>query len=467
MNKDLVLIKPPAESPITPFSSKWGESIIGECLGIAYISAYCQKHNVTVEYIDAYLENLEIQQLLQRVIQANPAIIGILLRYPFIKFIDDLSRQIKQQLPSTHIVIGGQFPSINAEYLLNRLPFIDSVCIGLGEIPMLELILAHREGKQTQNTAIHYRMSNIKNIPSKNNVLAGDDFNGLHPDRKYSQLSHHFGFKTIGISTSRGCPYTCAFCVVQQFSRKALSNPWIYRSAESIVAEMKIHCEKGENLFTFSDEHFLPHKKAQERAFSMAKLINKNGLELQFMFDCRADSVNLELFKELRKAGLYRVFIGIESMSQNALSRFNKKLSFTYNVSALEICKSLGIEVVPGLILFDPFTTKDELEANIKFINKYFNHFDWEDYIGKLIAISNTPIVAKIKEAGLLGDLQDGIYEWRFLDAQVAKIYQGFQSIIDDYKSKYDKFIYNNNDPGIMLSIKHNLETDLLKLFNK
>ena len=462
---DLALMKPPTGSRPIKYTNYAFKSMIGETLGIASIAANVRRDGHSVYYLDAYFEEMTVQEAIDDVTSKSPLVVGILLRYPCIEVVKRITNDLRLRLPGVVIVIGGQFPSINSQNCLEWLPAIDGVCIGEGEMAMIELMSAIKDGSPLPSR-FEWRgrkaTSTSKLVTRRNQLVSPLD--GLAwPDRKYLQVSKEFGYGAVGISSARGCPFRCTFCVPHVYSQTAVSNPWNHRSAASIADEIEYHYNLGERSFTFSDEHFLPNKIAKRRAIEFADLLIERGLtELKFMFDCRADSIEYDLFEKLRNAGLYRVFIGFEAAKNSLLDDIRKDQNIDDYTRSISILKKLEIEVIPGMIMFTPTTTLDDVEANLSFYSESFDTFSEEDYVSDLEVISNTPAAHRLAARGLLTGLQNGVHSWRFNDPLVEAVWNDFNEALS-LKVPAIRNLGEGDKRGI-IELKREIESELFAI---
>jgi hypothetical protein len=72
----------------------------------------------------------------------------------------------------------------------------------------------------------------------------------------------------------------------------------------------------------------------------------------------------------LKRAGLARLFIGVESGSTSQLKRYGKGITPEQSIMALRILSSLGIEIRIGFVMFDPLMTFQELNENVEFLER-------------------------------------------------------------------------------------------------
>jgi anaerobic magnesium-protoporphyrin IX monomethyl ester cyclase len=463
---ELMLLKPPSGGLLVRYASDAQRTIVGEALGLASIAANTRAAGISTDYLDAYLEDLTVEATVARILATAPRVLGILVRYPFVRIVREITGRVKAKLPATFIVVGGQYASINARLLLDLLPDADAVCVGDGEHAMVALLSGPGGalGHGVDQIVGRGEPRPAADGPRRRRAVpADDDLDRLHaPDRKYLGLSHRLGYETVGISTSRGCPYRCTFCVPQTYARQATPAPWRARSAGSVFAEIKLHHDRGERLFTFTDEHFLPSRFARNRALELAGLLRAAGLsDIRFMFDCRADSVEGELFAQLQQAGLFRVFIGFETESDRVLDVYRKDATRDLYERALAVLRELQVEVIPGMILFSPVTTIEELGASLRFHARHFASYDEDDYLSILTVVPNTPIARRMSDLGLLDGMADGVFAWRYQDGRVAEAFRRFQDVL---AATSPSFHARKDDPAALAALKRRVETKLIAI---
>jgi ribosome modulation factor len=181
----------------------------------------------------------------------------------------------------------------------------------------------------------------------------------------------------LGISSSRGCSQgSCPFCVLASASRK-LGTRWHARPVASVVSELlKLQERYQPNWITFTDEDFLgPSPMAKERASRLATSLIEQKFSTPWMMDCRINQVDEALFALLKKAGLSRVFIGIEHHTDAALTRLGKKTNVSNVSEVVKLLGNLGITVVPGYIQFLPGETPYDSLDSFRFF-RGLNHYD-------------------------------------------------------------------------------------------
>ncbi len=198
----------------------------------------------------------------------------------------------------------------------------------------------------------------------------------------------------VPILSSRGCKRNCNFCAISCANK--YTRIYIYRSAEDIFEELKVYYNQwNKKRFYFVDSCFVfDEEQSHLRIKKLVQLLQNSNMRIKFSIETRADCVHKELFADLKRVGLSSVLIGIENLNPNVLKRYNKQLSLEQIVDAVNILKDLNIHIDLSMILFDPFTSKEELLDNINGILKYqlYNHLELSSVFRRLVIIPNNKL---------------------------------------------------------------------------
>ena len=122
------------------------------------------------------------------------------------------------------------------------------------------------------------------------------------------------------------------------------------------------------------------------------------------------------------------------------LNRYSKGLTVEENRRAVEILHTLEIPANCCFIMFDPFTTVQELRETIGFIRNSGAHLlGMRPYnlLNSLLVIKGTPMYDRLKDTDLLIPYGKMLYNYRFLDSKVETIYKAV-SVIDGMISPMD-----------------------------
>jgi len=164
------------------------------------------------------------------------------------------------------------------------------------------------------------------------------------------------------VQTTRGCPFSCTFCA---FGRTKCRE----RSVESVISELKFLRDKLRiKSFLFFDDT-LSIKKS--RVMELCERMAEEGLDkLKWAACTRANLVDYELLKAMKKAGMKELAIGIESGSETILKNIKKGVTLDDIRRAAKWCHELGIMFYGLAIIGLPGETEATVKETIEFIKE-------------------------------------------------------------------------------------------------
>lgn len=339
-------------------------------LSLAYLSAVFKKNGIEPDIYDSTFEKNPRSWLLDRLAEINYDIVGISAMITQIKDALEVAQTVKFFHPKSTVIIGGAQATVMPERVIEH-PAVDAVCIGEGEA--VAEGLAQAKGRLEDVDGIWYKKDGevIKNNPAQRlnfDDIPLPDFAGLKMDR---YLENWFQMDSVSpdlhgvpIMASRGCPYHCAYC--QPTLDKLFGKKLRKRSPLSIIEELQKRIKDfGINAFIFVDDTFPADRKW---ATEVCEALESAGLKLKWGANVRADLVDKELLTVMKRAGLAKIFIGVESASDRILKEIYRKGITIEQVSrAVECAKELGIKVQGYFMLGAPTETKEEVERTIKY----------------------------------------------------------------------------------------------------
>lgn len=341
-------------------------------LGILYIAAVLEQNNIDVKVIDAAVDGLTIPSLLQKIEQNAFDIIGITsTTFSFYSSVE-LAKKIKLLNNDIKIIIGGPHISAVPEDVMKNDCF-DFGVIGEGEFSFLELIKNINENDDILKNikGIIYREKDGTIVKTEKRPLIENldvlPFPARHlvDMTKYKpQPNDNRATPKISMITSRGCPYLCIFCGKSVFGAT-------YRSfsPKYIVSEIKhvIDKYKAKDI-AFIDSLFTV---SQERVENICNEILKNKIKVTWTCTVRANVIkDKKIFKLMKKAGCWRVRIGIESGDVNISKLINKNLDFNHLFNVVSWADEVGLQP-KGFFMIGHFTeTEETIKKSIELAKK-------------------------------------------------------------------------------------------------
>ncbi|MCY7411010.1 MAG: B12-binding domain-containing radical SAM protein, partial [Chitinophagales bacterium] len=354
-------------------------------LGILSISAYLQEHGFENEVYDSTFSSF--QKLAEHLFETKPNVIGIYTNLMTKLNVIKLLHFIKQNIPTTKIILGGPEVTHHAEKFLKQ--GADVIVIGEGEQTMLELCAAvsdtcvsnEAEGvsdtitnpiKNNFNEAIN-SITGIAFLDSKNELIKTPprekikDISTLpFPNRKKVNLQLYFDAwknkhcaSAISVSTMRGCPYTCKWC-----SRAVYGESYRRRSAAKVAQEIELlQREYSFDTIWFVDDVFtISHKWLKE----FYNELNHRKISVRYECITRADRMNEEVIQLLKDSGCFRVWIGAESGSQKVIDAMDRRVDVEQVSEMIRLSKKNGIEAGTFIMLGYPGEDDEDVKQTLQ-----------------------------------------------------------------------------------------------------
>jgi radical SAM superfamily enzyme YgiQ (UPF0313 family) len=411
---------------VTPSALK---SFPGEHLGLLALAAACRSEDLEAAVVNGQvLLHRSLDQTWQAIVERArgdpPAVIGF--SGPSQVFVENvaLARRVKERWPDTVTVLGADFATLNAERILSDYPVFDAVIEGEAEAAFPALCKAAMAGRDFDRVPGVITRETLHTGRALAPPLDLDDLPWIARDDTRAVLA--LGL-SAGVFSSRGCPYRCSFCTTGQVTARAGHDGYREKSIENVIDEVDyLSTDFDIDHVTITDDLFLTKNPAsQERARRFADRYIAQGLSsIPFMIDCRLDSMDRETLAALRKAGLHRIFVGIETTTADTLRAYDKLYVSNelpqYIRDRLSVASDLGIDVVPGIITYHPMVTIPELRRTLEVIDAVGYRGSFQ-FLNKVVAHPGTPIWNAYAAKGYL-DPEWPVPQWRFQDGNAQRV---------------------------------------------
>ncbi len=393
-------------------------------LGMGYLSAVLQQRGHTVQMIDV---RDGAEAIAERLLSRQPLVVGFSLIFQvFLPQFRKVASRLRADGVTSHFTIGGHFPSLCPEEVLHHFPELDSVVRYEGEETLVDLVdrlLSNRDWHETPGLAF---LRDGQVAESEPRSLVQDLDSLPYPYRPF-EPQQMGGFPTLPLLASRGCARRCSFCSIHTFYRNAPGKVVRVRKPVNVVEEMQYLLEHhGVRVILFQDDDFPLWGPAGRRwADELIGRMYDAGLvdRMIWKISCRAEYVEYELFRKLRDAGLFLVYMGIESGTEQGLKVLNKEMSVEENLAAVRTLKELELNVSYGFMLFDPSSTFESVRENLVFLKNITGDGRAAATFSRMMPYGGTPIRDALRSEGRLrGDLTRPDYD--FLDLRLNEFYR-------------------------------------------
>ena len=339
---DLCLINPPAPWLVHPHAQA--------PLGLLYLAAAAEHAggHVTIRNLAGAGDKPRHWRF------PHASVYGVTGTYQHIAIVNALCQEIKTRSRLSRVLVGGPIALSRDELDMD---YIDTVILGEAEneIRWLQFKAGppFLEGTPTD----------VKNVPWPARHLWAGPFGG----NVFIEGKNYFGGGSATIITSRGCPFSCAFCASQSLLARKVRR----RDPADVVGEME-RCimDYGVRQFRFSDEFLTVGRK---HALALSESIRKSkalghGEGVAWRASIGINPHDRELFKALRAAGCREVSFGVESADPAVLGLLTNKHHVEDVPPALLNAREAGLQTRALMMVGLPGSTHETGRLNNVFL---------------------------------------------------------------------------------------------------
>jgi len=310
-----------------------------EALGIGYlISSLRAAGETDIQFMSGFFDSNE--KILTACNKAD--VVGFGCTSPQIKHAAALASYI-----TAHKVFGGVHPTV-----LPQIDFADQVVVGEGERAIVEIAKGNR--------APIVQCMNVENIDD----LPFPDRKTIKQERNV-EVAYKENRERIGsIFSSRGCPYDCTICASKSIWTRRVR----FRSAANIYEEFQqITKDLRLDFIKFADDTFTLNRTLVEE-FCRLKISARD--KTPWGANVRANTVDIKLFRLLRKANCREVWMGVESGNDGILKDIKKGITTEQVVKAFSAARAVGIKTRAYMLLGMPNETYETIKQSEALVDR-------------------------------------------------------------------------------------------------
>ena len=288
-------------------------------LAIRYLKAYAAPQ------FDIHLKEYTIKDPVLNIVsdlyQQNPDVIGFSCYIWNIEETLKVVNMLKKINPSISIVLGGPEVTYDTVWWMETNADVDFIVIGEGEQTFKRLLMEIATTQEfDQVPGIAYRKAGQITVTSPGQKL---DLKELPSPYRFPEDLPHLAKRVTYIETSRGCPFTCQFCLssievgVRYFDREKIKNDIRYLMAN------------GARTIKFVDRTFNISRSYAMEMFRF--LIDEHLPGTVFQFEITADIMRPEVIEFLNQEapeGLFRFEIGVQSTNDYTNELVKRKQNY-------------------------------------------------------------------------------------------------------------------------------------------
>jgi radical SAM superfamily enzyme YgiQ (UPF0313 family) len=390
MRRHLIFIEPLVRSDLEPGLFTIGNSL--EPYALELLAAAVEAHGYTAEIVRQ--GDMTCAQIASLVAARAPLCVGISVLTHTASRVRTLAAEIRAASPDTHIIVGGQHPSLDPEYLLSGC--FDFAVLGEGEetlVSLLDFLSSEHPAEpagvpgiayRTTNsgvavTAPRPRITNLDSLPLAKRMPSylrqARSWNLTYPPPNRQTAVAQIGY-------SRGCRYGCTFCVSPVVWRDVHAVPHAqsavrYRSARAVAREVRyLRDEFGVNYVYFTD---LTFNDDRNRVAELCEALIAEGLhdgseddphhqeKAVHWFALVKVGLDRETASRMARAGCSKIGIGVETFDTEQVESYRKPYRTSEELrESLWNADSQGIIVRCLLMIGAPEETHASIQRTIE-----------------------------------------------------------------------------------------------------
>ena len=345
-----------------------------------------------VQHLDALpwspLMDLYESDLLPAVFEGDPQALGIVLAFPE-QVVEALrlAKLVRERRPDVHVCIGGPLISLQPDKWLTDgwlLDHVDSVCVGDGELTVVELAAALEGGGSLAS------VTNLVWRTSEGELVYNDPVPKLTPMSAVPVPNFdHFDLglylfpePVYPMMISRGCYWgRCTFCSIGWRENYRVA------SEEKIRADVLDLARRGVKCMQLQDSSVPPRA-----ARLLARIVREEGLVLNWGGGMKFEACFLdpEYCQELADGGCVSLLMGFESAEQRILDLMDKGYRAADCERMLTNLRAAGISVEMLWFIGFPGETRTDALSTIRWLYTHRHLFSLTAFVGDYLMHPDT-----------------------------------------------------------------------------
>lgn len=335
-------------------------------LNIAILAAIAEKAGHKVQLVDGEIEDLTDRDIIERVKDFSPDLIGLTGTTPMFHLVSRLAKALKEET-GVPIMAGGHHVTLFKEKVFEKC--FDFLFAGEADTSFADFLKCYNDNGDF--AAVKGLIFRRKGEPIfTGNPLPVQDLDAIpFPARhllkfeKYKVGTLRGTLNYTSIMTTRGCPFECIYCSNSVYGRNVRR-----RSIENVMDEIEHVVDRfGIKHFYFVEDVLTLSK---QYSLGLCDEIDKRGLKITFEGSTRANLFDEELAKRLAKSGLIRLSFGLESADPKVLKIIKKQVPLESYLAANRLTNKYGIETINSVMLGLPGEDRASIDRTIAFLRK-------------------------------------------------------------------------------------------------
>ena len=378
---------------LTAINSKYIHSNLAVYALRSYALKQGEIENIEIE-IAEYTINQQLDHIMMDIYERKPDVLCLSCYIWNLQYVECLAEEMKKLKSDMPVWIGGPEVSYDSADVLKRLPSVTGVMKGEGEETFAVLAKMYGAGLTEDED-----FSGVKGITFRKRDGEIQD----NPWRVPMDLSEvpfvyedmtEFEHKIIYYETSRGCPFSCSYCL------SSVDKKLRFRDIDLVKKELQFFLDHKVPQVKFVDRTFNCN---HQHAMSIWNYIlqHDNGVT-NFHFEISADLLNeeeLRLMEQMRP-GLIQLEIGVQSVNPDTIREIKRTMNLEKLKGIVSRVRSFGnihqhLDLIAGL----PY---EDLESFAHSFDAVYHMYPQQLQLGFLKVLKGSYMEEKKKDYGLV-----------------------------------------------------------------
>lgn len=333
--------------------------------GLLCLAAAARQAGAGVAVVEASARGLDVPSAFREIMALNPDVVGFTATTSEIVQAAELAARVKEAGARILTLVGGCHVTAIPEETLQAFPAFDMAVIGEGEETLCEIIrelsrgeryprgvagTLIRDGAELRRQAPRPLIADLDALP----LPAWDLLSGF-PGMFRPSPGRIRRWPCASIVLTRGCPNQCVFCDRSVFGNRCRA----YSPARAVELVRDLRQCYGVREILIEDDTFII-SKARVSEFCERVIAGKLGISWSCLG--RADRVDPQLLRLMKRAGCWHISFGIESGDPQILESMHKRLNLDQIRQAVAWSRAAGMRTKGFFIVGFPGETPASLE---------------------------------------------------------------------------------------------------------
>ena len=341
---------------------------------ISYATGLLENNKHDVRLVDAPAWDWSIEKVIEDLRKFSPDMVVVGTSFTSVNNDLDVSKKIKSEFDAdVPVIMVGPPTSQFPEKMLDG--GVDIVARYEYDFTLAELAERMEKGESIDDISGISFKQNGKVIHNPNRPWStSGELDGLpfvsEVYKRHLNIRDYFLnyslYPMVQIFTGRGCPYKCTFC---SWPQSLMGRKYRVRSVENLLDELEwIEGNLPEVKEVFLEDDTFTISK--NRVLEFCKGYAGRGLDISWSCNARADTLDQETMKEMRRTNCRFLIVGFESADDEILKNIKKGFTVELAREFAKNVKSAGLLLHADFIIGLPGENKATIEKTRRFIKE-------------------------------------------------------------------------------------------------